>query len=119
VYDKGFFVRLDIDMDSDEGLGTTGRLKSQPKNNYTSNRRVLTYEKFSFGLGFCLRTIESEPAIVTAANLSWMWGECEEAGPYRVAESLIVDVLLRVGKVKVEDLVDMKVLIEDEVVSRH
>jgi hypothetical protein len=34
-----------------------------------------------------------------------------------VAESLIVDVLLRVEKV--EDLVDMKVLIEDEVVGGH
>jgi hypothetical protein len=34
-----------------------------------------------------------------------------------VAESLIVDVLLRVEKV--EDPVDMKVLIEDEVFGRH
>ena len=34
-----------------------------------------------------------------------------------VAESLIVDVLLRVEKV--EDLVDMKVLIEDEVFGGH
>ena len=34
-----------------------------------------------------------------------------------VAESLIVDVLLRVEKV--EDFVDMKVVVEDEVVCGH
>jgi hypothetical protein len=33
VYDKGFVVWLDIDVDSDKGLGTTERVKSQLKKN--------------------------------------------------------------------------------------
>jgi hypothetical protein len=49
VYDKRFFVRIDIDIHSDEGLGTTGRLKSQPKNNYVDDHLLSTYEKFRFG----------------------------------------------------------------------
>jgi hypothetical protein len=82
VYDKGFFVGLDIDMDSEEGLGRTGRLNSQPKKNYIDNHLLLTYEKFSFGFGFRLRAIDSELAIVAVGYLSWKWDDCEQGIPF-------------------------------------
>jgi len=63
-------------------LGTTGRLKSQPKNNYVDDHLLSTYEKFRFGFGFCLHAIDIALAIVAPANLSWMWDDGREASPY-------------------------------------
>lgn len=87
MYDKGFVIRLDIDMIVAKVLGTTGRLKSQPKNNYVDDHLLSTYEKFRFGsvrfgFGFCLHTIDIALAIVAPANLSWMWDYGREASPY-------------------------------------
>jgi hypothetical protein len=70
VYDKGFFVGLDVDMDSEEGFGRTGRLNSQPKKNYIDNHRLLTYEKFSLTSAFaCARSIVSLPLSLSAIYL--------------------------------------------------
>jgi hypothetical protein len=82
VYDKAFFVRLDIDIDSDEGLGTTGRLESQPENDSFDDHRVLTYEKFSFGFSFWLRAIDCELPIVATAKLSSIWDDFGQDIPY-------------------------------------
>ena len=118
MYDKGFVIRLDIDMIVAKVLGTTGRLKSQPKNNYVDDHLLSTYEKFRFGsvsAFACTRLILRLPLSLQQICL----GCGTMAGKpvrIRVAESLILNVL-RVEKI--EDFVDMKVVVEDEVVCGH